>query len=260
MMKKIYFVIYCVLLTTLCNLTMASISHPPKDFVYLHDIAPDIIESPRYTTSDNFLGRPVPGYTSQHIVCTKKLALALKKINTELKAKGYRIVVYDAYRPQTAVNAFIAWSHDPHDQTAKPLYYPYLDKARIFPLGYLRKHSGHSRGSTVDLTLIPLDSALKPIQIQKRRLRDGENIAFLNDNTVDMGSSFDLFHDVSHHGTHLITPEQTHMRLLLKNTMEAHGFKPVSEEWWHYTLQDEPYPDTYFDFSPNALNLNYNTK
>jgi len=220
----------------------------PDNFVFLSTADSTIIESPRYCGADNFLGRKVPGYETPKIICTKEAAMALKKAHEELKALGYRLVVYDGYRPQRSVKAFMLWSKDLSDQGGKKLYYPTVDKGDVFKLGYVAEKSGHSRGSTFDLTIIPMDQDLKEITIAKRQLKNGEEIPFLDDGTTDMGSSFDLFHEVSHHDTPLITEEQTQKRELLRKIMKKNGFKDYQEEWWHYTLENEPYPDTYFDF------------
>lgn len=222
----------------------------PDDFVKLSNIDPDIIQSPRYAGSENFLGKPVPGYYHDDIYCTRQAAIALKDVNASLRRKGYTLVVYDGYRPQRAVNAFIAWSKEKHDNGAKSKYYPSLPKNKLVNLGYLAIKSGHSRGSTIDLSIIPSALELKPIVISHRKLNNGELIPFLDDNTVDMGAGFDLFHPVSHSDSTLITPEQAQMRALLRKEMEAHGFQGIKEEWWHFTLEHEPYPDTYFDFIP----------
>ena len=221
----------------------------PNDFVKLSDIVPNIIQSQRYSGSENFLARPVPGYHHRGIYCTRQMALALKKVDASLNKKGYALVVYDAYRPQRAVDAFIVWSKTKGDEAGKAKYYPSLPKNELFELGYLFGKSGHSRGSTIDLTIIPLKQKLKPITVTSRRLKNGEIIPFLDDNTVDMGSSFDLFHPVSHKKTNLITSQQAHMRELLNHAMQANGFMGLNEEWWHYTLRNEPYPDTYFNFT-----------
>lgn len=220
----------------------------PNGFVYLHDIDPSIIENVRYYGSDNFMGRPVPGYNVNRIMMTEQAALALKKTNDSLKQKGYRLVVYDAYRSQTSVNAFIEWGKHPDDNVAKLLYYPTLQKHEIFEEGYISARSQHTRGSTVDLTLISIHESLKPIQVQTRTLNNNETIPFLDDNTVDMGASFDLFHRVSHHKSILITEKQQANRELLRSEMEKSGFQPYDTEWWHYLLRNEPFPDTYFDF------------
>lgn len=220
----------------------------PSNFVKLSSIAPHIIQSQRYATSENFLGRTMIGYHHEGVLCTRPLALALKKVNAVMNKKGYTLVVYDAYRPQETVDSFIAWGKTETDQVGKSKYYPTIPKYKLFELGYLFAKSGHTRGSTVDLSIIPLKKKLKPVAVLSRTLQNGEVIPFLDDNTVDMGSSFDLFHTVSHHDTNLITPEQARMRDFLYSTMLANGFAGLPEEWWHYTLVDEPYPDTYFNF------------
>lgn len=230
------------------SMTLQAQASLPTGFVFLTDIDPTIVESVRYYGSENFLARPVPGYTVNRIILTDKAALALKKVNAELKAKGYKLVVYDGYRPQRAVNAFIDWEHHPEDDRAKVLYYPTLTKTEIFDQGYVGARSSHSRGSTADLTLIPLNEKLKPISIEGKTLSNSVTIPFLNDNTVDMGASFDFFDAVSHPTTDLITPEQQDMRDLLRAHMVSAGFEPYPTEWWHFTLKDEPFPDTYFDF------------
>lgn len=220
----------------------------PDDFVYLSDIDPTIIQSTRYYTENNFLARVVNGYQSKEMMCTKSAAEALKLVQGEMNSKGYNLVVYDAYRPQRAVDDFIKWSKDSKDQAAKLYYYPYIDKENVFELGYVAKKSSHSRGSTFDLSIIPLQNEVTPIKAYIRTLTNGQEIYFLDDGSVDMGASFDLFHEISHHGTNLITKEQEQMRNLLKDTMKKYGFNEYQEEWWHYTLSNEQYPDTYFNF------------
>lgn len=220
----------------------------PDDFILLNEIDPTIIENTRYATADNFLGTPVDGYAHNKIICTKQAAQQLKKAHDDFKKQGYLLVVYDGYRPQRAVDAFMKWCQISHDQIAKMQYYPTIDKKDLFNVGYLAEKSGHSRGSTFDLTLIPIDQMLKPIVLKHRKLTNGEEIPFLDDNTVDMGASFDLFHEVSHHDSPLVTREHNAMRDLLRETMKRHGFGEYLKEWWHYTLKNEPYPDTYFDF------------
>lgn len=220
----------------------------PPGFVFLSDVVPTIIENSRYFTADNFLGRSVTGYNTSKIICTKEAARALKEVHEELESKGYKLVVYDGYRPQRAVDEFGKWSQNPSDQVSKPLYYPTIDKQYIFELGYIAAKSGHSRGSTFDLTIIPQNEKLQPIEVSQRTLNNGETIPFLDDNTADMGSSFDLFHEVSHHDTPLINQEQSDRRNLLREVMESKGFNEYPQEWWHYTLENEPYPETYFDF------------
>jgi len=220
----------------------------PNDFVFLTDVVPTIIENVRYSTDKNFLGRPIVGYTSDRIICTRATAEKLKAVSQDFAKQGYKIVVYDGYRPQRSVDEFIKWSKVIGDQDAKSYYYPTIDKKNVFKLGYVAEKSGHTRGSTLDLTIIKDDQKLKPIVYSKRKLLNGEEIPFLNDNTVDMGSSFDLFHEVSHHDNKLIEEKYLERRNILRNTMKKHGFTDYHEEWWHYTLENEPYPDTYFNF------------
>ncbi len=223
-----------------------------KGFVYLHEIDPTILTSPRYYSNENFVGTPVDGYKRSVIIITKQAADALKKAHDELKRDGYTLVVYDAYRPQQAVNHFMRWSENVNDQIKKSHYYPRVNKADVFELGYVAKRSGHSRGSTIDLTIIKNNQTLHAIEEKKRTLLDGYTITILDDGTVDMGSSFDLFDTASHFENNLITEEFKTLRTYLKNIMEKHGFKNYAEEWWHFTLKNEPFPatkdDSYFDF------------
>jgi D-alanyl-D-alanine dipeptidase len=220
----------------------------PQGFVYLKDVDPTIIQSVRYSGSENFVARPVQGYKSETIIFSQAAAIALKNVQTALRSEGFSLVVYDAYRPQQAVDSFIAWSQDLSDQANKALYYPTVNKADVFKLGYVAKKSGHTRGSTVDLSMISLNNSFHSVKVSHRPLQNGEIIPFLDDGTLDMGSSFDLFHEVSHHDTPLVGSKATEQRNHLRNVMKQYGFKEYSEEWWHYTLKNEPFPDTYFDF------------
>jgi D-alanyl-D-alanine dipeptidase len=221
----------------------------PDGFVFITDVDPTIIESMRYATEQNFLGRVVPGYSAdQRIACTKQAAEALKAAHELLKKQGYTLVIYDAYRPQRSVDAFVKWADDLNDAKAKPLYYPSIDKENLFKLQYIAKKSSHTRGSSFDLSIIKTGEQVKPVEVSTRKLADGTPIPFLDDNTIDMGSSFDLFHPASHHDSALVSDEQTKLRNMLRDIMKAQGFKEYKEEWWHYILANEPYPDTYFDF------------
>ncbi|MCL2003090.1 MAG: M15 family metallopeptidase [Oscillospiraceae bacterium] len=198
----------------------------PDGFVYLTDVVPDAILEIRYYSTYNFVGARVDGYLAPTAVISQPAAEALKQVSEALWARGYAIKVFDAYRPQSAVNHFVRWAADAGDVSAKAYFYPDIAKDRIIPDGYIMERSGHSRGSTVDLTLVEL----------------------LTGREVDMGTPFDFFGLASHHGSDLITAEQTANRLILKDAMEKAGFNLYDEEWWHYTLRDEPYPDTYFTF------------
>lgn len=223
-----------------------------KGFVYLHEVDPTIILSVRYYSNENFLGRRVKGYKKPVIIMTRQAAQALKKVQAAVKKDGYSLVVYDAYRPQEAVNNFIAWAEDVPDQIKKSEYYPRINKADVFELQYVSKRSGHSRGSTVDLTLIKFGKQPHALQKKSRQLLDGCTILFLDDGTIDMGSSFDLFDVASHFENNLIEQKFKTRRTYLKTIMEQYGFKNIPEEWWHFTLKNEPYPtqfdESYFNF------------
>ena len=226
-----------------------NLKEKPSDFVMLSEVDATIIQDVRYSTKENFLGRPAVGYKTTKIACTKKAAESLKQAHDYFKSQGYNLVVYDAYRPQRAVDDFRGWGNDLNDLGNKASYYPTLEKKDLFKLGYIAgEKSSHTRGSTFDLTLIKMGTKLKPIVISKRKLSQGDEIPYLDDNTVDMGSSFDLFHEISHHDSKLTKPEHNATRNLLREGMKRFGFKEYKEEWWHYTLENEPYPDTYFDF------------
>ena len=222
----------------------------PPGFVYLRDVVPDIQISFRYASAENFLGTVVDGYLSNVSIVSEAAALALKQVQSTAKGQGYELLIYDGYRPQKAVDHFVRWSEDCSDpQTGKEHYYPRTEKEEAFALGYIARRSGHTRGSTVDLTLIPLGERLRdPLIPRRRTLTDNSSIFFLDDGTLDMGSSFDLFDPASFTVTPLIDSTQQARRLLFKAMMEEAGFRNYEREWWHYTLRDEPFPETYFDF------------
>lgn len=198
----------------------------PEGFVYVKDNIPDVALDIRYASSNNFIGKPVEAYKKPVAILSKPAAEALKKVQEELTHEGYFLKIFDAYRPQTAVNDFIIWAKDPADTIAKKDFYPNVDKKDLFKLGYIASKSGHSRGSTVDLTIV--------------NAATGEEL--------DMGSTYDYFGEISHHSSTKITAGQKANRELLKNVMIKHGFRPYPEEWWHYSLKKEPYPNTFFDF------------
>ena len=198
----------------------------PKGFVVLSDVVPDIIQEIRYHSTYNFVGTRVDGYEEPVALITRQAAEALKAVNRELMAQGYRIKVYDTYRPQRAVSHFVRWAKAISDTLTKQSFYPEVDKRLLFKLGFIASKSGHSRGSTIDLTLVHAQSGKE----------------------VDMGGVFDYFGQLSHPSYQQITKEQKANRMLLRRVMMKHGFVPLSTEWWHFTLKNEPYPDTYFDF------------
>lgn len=198
----------------------------PKGFSYVKDIAPTIQSELRYCSHNNFVGVPVSGYKYDVLITSTATAKALKKVQSELFSKKLSLKVFDAYRPQSAVNHFIRWAKAVKDTVMKQKYYPAHNKRNLFRLGYIATKSGHSRGSSVDLTIVDLTT--------KKEL--------------DMGSPFDFFGDISSTYSKDITEQQLSNRLLLRTVMTKHGFRPYNKEWWHFTLRNEPFPKTYFNF------------
>lgn len=201
----------------------------PSDFVVLADFVPGIVQEIRYHSTYNFIGERINGYEEPCALITIEAARALKGAAAELNAQGFRLKVFDAYRPDRAVKQFVLWGIEDLDLRMKPFFYPDLEKHELFEQGYIAKQSTHSRGSAVDLTLLEMETGRE----------------------VDMGSPFDLFSEISHPDYGGITAEQHDNRMLLQRAMVRNGFKPLDCEWWHFSLEDEPFPDTYFDF-PNA--------
>ena len=229
-MRRLLFVIL-----SLSALYACRPSAVPKDFVLVTDVIPDAMLDIRYYGTFNFIGERIPGYTRPVAWLTRQAADSLKIVSDELIAKGYRIKIYDCYRPQKAVDFFMEWAQDTLDTRMKQYFYPELDKSVLVPQEYVARKSSHTRGSTVDLTLYDMSAG----------------------KDVDMGCYFDYFGVASHPdvlpGQEIgsvapITEEQYLNRMILREAMLAHGFKPYDCEWWHFTLADEPYPDTYFDF------------
>ncbi len=204
----------------------------PSGFVDLAEAVPDAILEIRYYSTYNFVGARVDGYQEPVALMTREAAAALKSVSDGLLEKGYRLLIYDAYRPQSAVDHFLRWAEDGEDTAMKAYFYPNVEKSALFDQGYIAKSSGHTRGSTVDLTLFDMASG----------------------KAVDMGGVFDYLDPVSARDrTEGLTEEQIANRKLLREAMEAGGFKSLSTEWWHFTLEKEPYPDTYFTFPVASL-------
>lgn len=198
----------------------------PKGFSYIKDVSPTIQGELRYCYNNNFMGVPVNGYEENILITTTSTAKALKKVQDELASKNLGLKIFDAYRPQTAVNHFVKWARVLNDTVMKEQYYPEVNKRYLFKQGYIASKSGHSRGSTVDLTIV--------------NLKTGEEL--------DMGSPFDFFGISSHITYENLTDEQKKNRTLLQKTMRKYGFRSYIKEWWHFTLRGEPFPKTYFDF------------
>lgn len=201
-------------------------SNGKSGFVDIRALIPDLVVEMRYAGRENFVGRPIDGYEAPVCLLTQEAAAALVQIRQQLAASGLGLKVFDCYRPARAVADFAKWARDPKDQARKADYYPNVDKSRLFELGYIAERSGHSRGSTLDVTLVDLRTNTE----------------------VDMGSSYDLFDTRSWSTDQTVSPTQRENRMKLQSVMTAHGFRPLAEEWWHFTLNAEPYPETYFDF------------
>ncbi|WP_310601002.1 M15 family metallopeptidase [Desulfobulbus sp.] len=201
----------------------------PTGFVYLDRVIPDIKIELRYATAHNFVGRPIDGYLRPRCILTEKAALALKAVQDELRPFGLSLKVFDGYRPQRAVEHFVRWAEDPRDTRMQGEFYPELGKENLFKEGYIAAKSSHSRGSTVDVTLTA--SAAGP-----------------SDPGLDMGSGFDLFAPKSWPDSPSVPAAARAHRLLLRQLMQKHGFAPYAREWWHFTLDNEPFPTTFFDF------------
>jgi len=201
-------------------------THIPDGFVYVKNVIPDLNVQLRYYTSNNFVGDTIDGYRSNKLILSEPAAQALKKVQDELQQENLCLLVYDGYRPQTAVNHFVRWAEDIGDTLQKKEFYPKVKKQNLFNAGYIASKSGHSRGSTVDLTLINGNS--------------GE--------PLDMGSPYDFFGKVSWVEHSNLTKNQRKNRQKLQAIMKKYNFRNYSKEWWHFTLRWEPYPNTYFDF------------
>ena len=229
---------------------MVSPTDDSSQFVTLSEAVPDAILEIRYYGTYNFVGTRIDGYEEPTALLTKQAAKALKEVSDDVMAQGYRLKIYDAYRPQKGVDHFVRWAQDLADTKMKPYFYPDLDKSVLFELEYIYERSGHTRGSTVDLTLFDMAT----------------------EKELDMGGTFDWFGPESHpdfcgnpktgeykplpHSGEAgrgLSAEQFEHRMILRRAMLAHGFKPLDTEWWHFTLKDEPFPDTYFTFPVKQL-------
>lgn len=202
-------------------------------FVMLSDFIPSIVQEIRYHSTYNFVGERIDGYEEPCALLTIEAARALKAVSSEMNVKGYRLKIFDAYRPVSAVRHFILWGIEDQDIRMKPYFYPDVEKQDLFIKGYIARQSSHSRGSAVDLTLLDMKTGKE----------------------MDMGSPFDLFSEVSHPDYRGITEEQYENRMFLQNAMVRNGFLPIDCEWWHFALKDEPYPDIYFTFPVTVRSL-----
>lgn len=219
-----------LLLVYAVSVGIVNASKLPTDFVYLTDVVQTIVLDIRYAKSDNFIGMPIDGYLKPVAITTKEAAIALNNAQTDLRRFGLSLKVFDAYRPQRAVDHFVRWAKDLNDVRKQSEYYPTVAKQDLFLEDYIASKSGHSRGSTLDVTLVSVDA---------------KGVA----QELDMGTSFDFFDPRSWPEFSELTATQRANRMLLQTVMEKQGFKPYPKEWWHFTLKQEPYPETYFNFN-----------
>ncbi len=210
-----------------------NVTMDPSGFVVLAEYIPAVIQEIRYYSTYNFIGDRIDGYEEPCALLTIEAARALKSVSNEMFVQGYRLKVFDAYRPAAAVKHFVLWGIEDQDIRMKPYFYPDLEKQELFNKGYIAKQSSHSRGSAVDLTLLDMKTGKE----------------------VDMGGPFDYFSELSHPDYRGITEEQYENRMILQNVMVRNGFTPIDCEWWHFMLKDEPYPDTYFEFPVSSAYL-----
>lgn len=240
MKKKILGLLAITAILACCSAPNKEAKTPESDsseFVLLTDYVPDAILEIRYYSTYNFVGERIDGYEQPCALLTKKAAVALAEVAKDLKEQGYRLKIYDAYRPQKAVDHFVRWAKDVNATEMKPYFYPELSKDVLFPQDYIMEKSGHTRGSTLDLTIFDMAKGKE----------------------VDMGGTFDYFGERSHpdyQGD--LTAEQIANRNILRDAMMKHGFEPLHSEWWHFTLANEPFPDTYFTFPVNESSVKDN--
>ncbi|MBR6163855.1 M15 family metallopeptidase [bacterium] len=222
-MKKLFLLLSLSLFLTPLAFS-DTVSEDRSDFDKVYNVIDDAVYDIRYYSNYNFTGNKINGYNAPVAYMTKEALSALSKAAEDLRSQGYRLLIWDTYRPQKAVDNFVTWINNPKDDGIKA-FYPKLKKSQLVKGNYIAEKSGHSRGSTIDLTIIKLDGSF-----------------------VDMGGTFDLFSEVSHPNYKKLTKQQKKNRKILADAMTKAGFKGIDSEWWHFTLKNEPYPDTYFDF------------
>ena len=249
---KIIFSFFLIIVLILIQFSTISYSenNTPEGFVDIQEVIPEIFLDIRYYSPHNFLGEKVDGYMAPKCLLTRQVAESLAKVQKELEQFSLSLKIYDCYRPQRAVDHFVRWAKDIDNSKTKKEFYPMVDKRNLFIDGYIDSKSGHSRGSTVDLTIVPLPAPKQQDYILGQKLSECylPTAKRFGDNSIDMGTGFDCFHELSNTLNKNITNQQKINRLLLKTLMEKHGFRNYDKEWWHYTLKNEPYPDSYFDF------------
>jgi zinc D-Ala-D-Ala dipeptidase len=245
------------LLLLLCWLSVCSVPRAglcaerfPEGFVDVKEVIPSVLLDIRYYGCHNFLGERVDGYRAPKCILTKEAAKALADVQEELSRFSLSLKLYDCYRPQRAVDHFVRWAKAIDNTRNKEVFYPTVDKKDLFRDGYIDTRSGHSRGSAVDLTIVPVPVPIQAHDTPEQTLYGCHHPAGarFHDSGLDMGTGFDCFHELSHTANPAIGIEQKKNRLLLKSIMEKHGFRNFEKEWWHYTMKNEPFTETYFDF------------
>jgi D-alanyl-D-alanine dipeptidase len=248
--KKLWLTIF---LTILINLLFATelnfTTTRPNDFINIKSILPQVQLDLRYYSNHNFIGKRITGYNEHVCLVTKKAAEALIAPEQKLLSMGLTFKVYDCYRPQMAVNEFYTWSQEPTNFKMQQEFYASVPKNKLFKEGYIALSSGHSRGSTLDLTIVPVNSSIPQYNssTQLSNCVNDVNKRF-PDNSLDFGTGYDCFDKKSWISYKNLTPQQLANRLLFLDLMQEAGFKPFPTEWWHFTLIKEPYPNTYFNF------------
>lgn len=230
------------------------VKNQPADFVNVKQVIPQLQTDIRYDSNHNFVGRKIKGYKDPVCLLTRPAAEALKKVEASLLAMGLTLKAYDCYRPQTAVNDFVQWAREINNTTMRTEFYPEVNKQDLFSKGYIANPSGHSRGSTIDLTIVPLNSRIPVYNAKEKQIPcTAPQQQRFPDNSLDFGTGFDCFSPMSHPDYPHLSAKVKENRLLLQTLMKQAGFAPLSTEWWHFSLINEPYPNTYFDFPVKNL-------
>jgi len=224
----------------------------PRGFVYLRDIEPTIVQDIRYAGSHNFVGRPIRGYLAAECILSEAAAMALQTVQRNLAKKKLSLIVWDCYRPKRAVDDFLQWSKDPTRSEMKTEFYPRTDKKQLFALGFLTKPSAHSRGSTVDLGIVPIASAPPSDPLQSLKACTAPKGERFEDGTIDFGTGYDCFDVLGHTSNTLVGGIALHNRQTLKSYLKGAGFRPYAKEWWHFELFNEPFDGHGFDFEVSA--------
>lgn len=248
--RRSFFILAGLALLLLLSLAATAGDDARDRFVDVKEYIPSVVMDIRYFSPHNFVGKRIDGYNAPKCLLTREAAGALKRVQEDLREFSLSLKIYDCYRPQRAVSHFVRWAKDIADTRTRKEFYPTVDKSRLFEDGYIAERSGHSRGSTLDLTIVPV-----PVPEQQEYDPGQELFACylpaserFRDNSIDMGTGFDCFHTLANTANGSVGPVQRANRLLLKTLMERQGFVNYDKEWWHFTLKNEPFPDTYFDF------------